>query len=294
MKKSMKKTGVSITFLAPGFLIYTIFVVIPIIYSIYLSFTSWNGIGIKTPAGLANFKAIFKNADFLLSLKNSLLVTGLSLIIQVPLGLIVAYLLFRTKVLFKAYRAVYFLPVVIASTAVATMFSILLNSDIGVFNSILKAFGLGAFQKSWLSDSKVVIYTVIAVQIWQFVGTYVIIFLASLQSIDDEIFESATIDGANSIQIFFRIACPLLKGIYSIAIIFCFTGSMKSFDIPYIMTGGGPGYASSYLGNYMYKQVFSLRDFGGGSAVTIVILAISLCFTLIFNKFSSEKPVRKG
>ena len=148
--------------------------------------------------------------------------------------------------------------------------------------------------KPWLSDSGTVIYTVIFVQIWQYIGTYVIIFLAAYQSIDDEVFESARMDGANCIQQFFLITCPLVKDIICVALVLCFTGSMKSFDIPFIMTAGGPGYDSSYLGNYMYKAVFSGKKFGRGAAVTVTILVISFTFTIIFNRLTRERTDEYG
>jgi raffinose/stachyose/melibiose transport system permease protein len=284
------RLGVISLFLIPSLLLYTVFVIYPIFFSAYLSLTSWKGIGPKEWIGMDNFIYIFTSNDFHVSIKNTMLVTFLSILIQVPAGLIIAYLLFRTKnSVYKVYRGVYFLPVVIASTAIATMFRIILNNDIGVFDTILKVIGLGKFSRPWLSDSGAVIYSVIFVQIWQFIGTFVIIFLAAFQSIDPEIFESAVIDGANSTQQFFLIACPLISEVIKTAIILCFTGSMKSFDIPFIMTAGGPGYASSYLGNYMYKSVFGVGRFGQGAAVTIVILAISFVFTALFNKLTMEK-----
>lgn len=295
MKKKKKLLLISAAFIAPALILYAALVIYPIFFSGYLSFTSWKGLGEIKWCGLDNYLYLFKDDDYLLSLRNTLMVTGLSMLIQVPMGLILAYLLFRTKSrIFKVYRAVYFLPVVIASTAIATMFRIILNNDVGVFNRILESVGLGKVVKPWLSDSGVVIFTVIFVQIWQYIGTYVIIFLAAYQSIDDEIFESARMDGANCVQQFFLITCPLVKDIICVAVVLCFTGSMKSFDIPFIMTAGGPGYASSYLGNYMYKEVFSSSKFGRGAAVTVTILVISFAFTLIFNHFTKERKDEYG
>ncbi|TAH68618.1 MAG: sugar ABC transporter permease [Anaerolineaceae bacterium] len=289
LARNRQKIWVSILFLLPCVLIYSVLVIYPIIYSGYLSLTKWNGIGEKEFIGLINFTRLFANSDFLLSLKNTLMVTGISLLLQIPIGLVLAYMLFRTKFLFKTFRAIYFVPVVIAPTAIGTMFSILLNNEVGVFKSILEFIGLGALSRPWLSDSSVVLYVVILIQVWQYIGTYIIIFLTSLQSIDEQIFESALIDGANAVQTFFRIAIPQMRAILIVAVVFCFTGSMKSFDLPFIMTNGGPGYISSYLGNYMHRQVFQGSNFGLGSAVTIVILIISLVFSLIFNRLAREK-----
>lgn len=294
-KRKRKLFLVSAAFIAPALILYVALVVYPIFFSGYLSFTTWKGVGDIKWSGLKNYLYIFKDEDYLLCLRNTLMVTVLSMLIQVPMGLLLAYLLFRTKSrVFKVYRAIYFLPVVIASTAIATMFRIIMNNDVGVFNRVLEAVGLGGLVKPWLSDSGTVIYTVIFVQIWQYIGTYVIIFLAAYQSIDDEVFESARMDGANCIQQFFLITCPLVKDIICVALVLCFTGSMKSFDIPFIMTAGGPGYDSSYLGNYMYKAVFSGKKFGRGAAVTVTILVISFTFTIIFNRLTRERTDEYG
>lgn len=122
----------------------------------------------------------------------------------------------------------------------------------------------------------------------------VIIFLAAMQSIDASIFESTLIDGANAFQQFTLITCPLVKATIFTSLVLCFTGSMKSFDIPFIMTAGGPGTASSYLGNYMYKAVFSSGKFGRGSAVAVVIMMVSFAFTLIFNTITRERSSKGG
>ena len=289
VRRNYRKIVIGIAFLLPSFVLYTVFVIYPIFYSNFLSFTNWDGIGKKIFVGLSNYQRTWTHPDFIMVLGNTLMVTGLSMLIQVPSGLIIAFLLFRTKTkVFKVYRAIYFLPVVIASTVVAVMFRILLNNDIGVFSSVLSWFRLGRFNRPWLSDPGTVLYSVIFVQIWQFIGTYVIIFFAALQSIDEEIFESSRIDGANCVQQFFRIACPLVSDILKIAIVFCFNGSMRSYDIPFVMTTGGPGFRSTYLGIYMYRQVFTNANYGRGSVVAVTILLICFTFTILFNKLARQ------
>ena len=287
--------GTAVLFLLPALLLYLVLVIWPILYSTYLSFTNWDGVGAYKMVGLRNYIYLSGNRDFLNSAKNTMVVTVLSMLLQVPIGLTIAYLLFRTRNrIYKVYRAVYFLPVVIASTAIGTMFKIIMNNDIGVFNAFVRMIGLGNHIRPWLSDKSAVLYVVVFVQIWQFIGTYVIIFLAAMQSIDASIFESALIDGANAFQQFTLITCPLVKATIFTSLVLCFTGSMKSFDIPFIMTAGGPGTASSYLGNYMYKAVFSSGKFGRGSAVAVVIMMVSFAFTLIFNAITRERSPKGG
>jgi raffinose/stachyose/melibiose transport system permease protein len=287
MKK--KSTAAIAVFLAPSMIVYTILVMIPVVFSVYYSFTNWNGIGQQSFIGIKNFISLFKNQDFLMSFKNTLMVTVLSIFIQIPVGLILSYLLYRGVKGFKIFRTLYFLPVVIAPIAIGLMFSLFYNSETGVLNTILRAFGLASLQKAWLSDPRVVLYSVITPQIWQFIGLYVVIFLAALQSIPEEIIESAQIEGASSVQLFFKIVCPLVWDVIQLSIILCFTGSFKSFDLSWVMTMGGPGVRSAYLGVFMFKSAFMNSNFGIGSATTVIILISGLLFTVIFNKVTSKE-----
>lgn len=285
--KKVSKTSIAV-FLAPSLIIYTLLVIIPVIFSIYYSFTDWNGIGKQTFIGLKNFEVMFKQSDFLISFKNTLTVTVASILLQIPIALLLSYILYRGVKGLKIFRAIYFLPVVIAPMAIGLMFTLFLNSETGVVNNLLKLIGLASLQRAWLSDPKVVLGSVMAPQIWQFIGLYVIIFIAALQTIPDEIIESAEIDGATSTSIFFKIVTPMLSDVIKLSVVLCFTGSLKSFDYSWIMTGGGPGVRSSYLGVYMFKSAFINTKFGIGSATTIVILVTALLFTVIFQKLTSK------
>ncbi|MDN5316403.1 MAG: raffinose/stachyose/melibiose transport system permease protein [Thermoanaerobacterium sp.] len=275
-------------FILPTLAIYTLLIIVPIVFSIYYGMTDWDGIGKQTFIGISNFLNIFKDSDFLISFKNTIIVTLISILLQIPIGLVISFLLSRGIRFYKTFRAIYFLPVVIAPIAIGLMFSLIFNGQIGALNSLLKDIGLQSFQKAWLSDPKVVLYAVMTPQVWQFIGLYIIIFIAAIQNIPEEIFESAEIDGASSITIFFRIVIPMLWDVIKISIILCFTGSLKSFDYSWIMTQGGPGVSSSYLGVYMFKSAFINTKFGIGSATAIVILATSLIFTVIFQKIASR------
>lgn len=284
-----RKIRTSILFMLPALILYSVFVMFAIVYSVVLGFTDWDGIGPKNFIGVENYLKLAVNDDFLLTLMNTLKVAGLSIIFQISIGLLLSWLLFRTHSrIYKLYRAIYFLPVVIASTAIATMFRIILNNDIGVISSLMEKVGMGNLVRPWLSDQQVVLYVVIIVQIWQYIGTYVIIFLAALQSIDEGMLDSAQLDCQNSFQLFWYVVLPTIRPTLITAVILCFTGSMKSFDIPFIMTAGGPGYSSSYVGNYMYALIFSRRKYGRGSAVACCIMLISVIFTTIFNRFTKE------
>ena len=167
------------------------------------------------------------------------------------------------------------------------MFSLFYNSEIGVFNRILEMMGLGRFQTNWLSNTKTLLYAVMAPQVWQYIGLYVTIFLGALQSVPEELVESAEIDGAGKIRTFFYVVLPQITDFTNICIILCVTGSLKAFEHSWIMTGGGPGVRSAYLGVYMYKTAFVNSDFGTGSAITMTIVALSLVITVLLKSISA-------
>ena len=285
--KKYRKAPVCIGFLLPVFLIYTLFLFIPLVQTGYYSLTEWNGITEKIFVGLDNFRDIFSNSDYWITFQNTIKLVVISLLIQIPMGLLLAYLLYMKTRGMKIYRTVFFLPVVIAPVAISLMFSLFYNSEIGVFNRLLEMIGLGAFQTNWLSNIRTLLYAVMTSQVWQYIGLYVTIFLGALQSIPGELVESAEIDGASRTQIFFHVVLPEIVNFTNICIVLCVTGSLKAFEHSWIMTGGGPGVRSAYLGVYMYKTAFVNSDFGTGSAITMTIVALSLVITVLFNKLAA-------
>ncbi len=274
--------------MAPVFLIYTIFLFVPMLQTGYYSLTQWNGVSEKVFIGFGNYKELLKNNDYWITFFNTLKLTAVSLIVQISFGLLLAYLLYTKTRGMKIFRTVFFLPVVIAPVAIGLMFSLFYNSEIGIFNKILSAVGLDILQTNWLSNPKTLLYAVMAPQVWQYIGLYVTIFLGALQSIPEDLIESAQIDGAGEVKTFFHVVLPQLSVFLNICIVLCVTGSLKAFDHSYIMTNGGPGVRSAYLGVYMYKTAFGNSDFGMGSAITITIILISLIITLLFNRFSAS------
>jgi len=285
-------TKISVIFLLPAIVVYTIFMIYPIISSLYYSLTEWDGARKPIFVGIRNFIEIFHDEEYWKAYLNTIDLIFYSVIFQISLGLIIAYILYRGVKGFKIFRAVYFLPVVISPIAIGLMFTLFYNSEMGILNKILDFVGLHSLKREWLSDPNVVLASVMIPQIWQYIGLYVVIFLAALQGIPDEIIESAYIDGASSLVIFFRIIIPLLWEIIQIAIILCVTGSLKSFDYSWVMTQGGPGVLSSYLGVLMFRRAFVESNLGQASAIAVTILANSLLFTVIFKKYTSTESVQ--
>jgi len=279
----------AILFSAPAAIIYTLFLIIPLVGVIAISLTKWNGAGPMQFTGFANLKALFaSDSDMYKVLYNNMILIVLHLLIQIPMALIVSFLLYRTTQGFRFFRGVYFLPSVIAATCIALMFSIMLNGDIGPVNKVLNTIGLHSLAKNWLSDPNWALYSVSLITVWQYIGYHVLLMLAGMQSVPEEVIESATIDGASSIAIFFNIMIPLIKNVLKISLLFSITGCLKQFDQTFIMTWGGPGDSSTFLTIFMWKTAFLKGSLGMSTSIALVIIVLALLFNKSLNIFVKE------
>ena len=286
-----KKSRFSVFFLTPAFVLYTVFIILPVLSSTYYSFTEWNGAKAPIFSGLGNYIRLANDSSYWQVVRNTLTLVVYTVVFQISLGLLFAYLLFWTTRGFRFFRTVYFMPVVVAPVAIGIMFSLFYNGDLGPVNKFFEAAGLPFLAHNWLSDMDIVLYSVMTPQVWQYIGLFVVIFLAGLRSIPAELFESARIDGASAARIFFAIAIPLIWEIVVICIILAVTGSLKSFDHSWAITKGGPGNASSFIATLMYKRAFMDNQFGYGSAITMTILVYAVTFTVLFRRFVVKENV---
>ena len=284
-----KKWLLLLVFIFPAFLLYTYFVIYSIVNTGYYSVTKWNAISDPIFVGMKYYQDFLHDADFLMVLRNSLLNVVISLVIQIPLGLVGAYLIYRTKRFYRLYRFCVFIPVVLSASAIALLFTLIFNAEFGPVNTVLRSIGLDSWTRSWLSDASVVYFVVMTPMTYQYIGLYVIIELSGMQAIPDDVIESATIDGASSFRIFWNIVVPMQRAITGMCAILIISGCFKAFEHSYIMTWGGPGYASSFLGVYMYTETFVKGNYGKGSAVSMVILVGTLICTLIFQALNRRK-----
>jgi raffinose/stachyose/melibiose transport system permease protein len=272
-----------ILFAGPAFLIFTYFIIIATGQTIYYSFTKWKGLGSPTFQGIANYQKLFEMEDFYMVMRNNIVGLVLALIIQLGLGLIFAYLIYRTVRGMRIFRSLSFVPVVMSGAAVALMFSLIFDGNLGPLNQVLKSVGLERWARNWLSDPEVIFYAILFPMIYQYIGQYIIIMLAGMQSIPEEIIESAQIDGANSFKVFTKIVIPSQVDIILMCAIMITSGSFKAFEHSYIMTGGY-SLRGAFLGVYMYVTTFQSNNFGRGSALAIIILLCSLFFTKILQR----------
>lgn len=277
---------VAALFLAPVAILMAIYVVYPIIDTFITSTYQWNGISVdKKFIGIGNWKTLIADESFWIAFRNNLVIMVLSICIQIPIGLALAtFLDFGGKKL-TIFKVIWFIPLLMSSVAIGFLFTYALATNGGLVSTISSWFGGG--NVDLLGNPKTALLTVIMVICWQFTPFYMVYFMAAFTNIPYDVFEAARIDGATRSQYFWKIAFPLLVPSMKSAAILSMVGSLKYFDLIYVMTGGGPGTSTELMATYMYKQSFSTFNMGYGSAVAggmfILITMVSLITMKILN-----------
>src|SRR4030043_1083328 len=281
--EKFKRVSTYMIFVFPALAIYLAVIAFPIISSVGLSFTDYNiykNLAIWT--GLANYIKIFKDPVFWFSMRNNFFVIFVSVCSQMPLGCVLAYLIYRRLVKRSVFfQAMVFLPTVISTIIIGILWSKMF-SPIGVVPRIIQAITNNPSYTMTIMNSKNLAMIPIGfVLLWVYTGTYLIIFLANLQNIDPNIIEAAQIDGATDGQIFRKIIVPQLYGVLVLTSILAISGSLRSFDLIFAMTGGGPAYYTNLLSIYMYNQSFIFHNYGVGSAVSTVMVILSIVLVIL-------------
>ncbi|QNL96407.1 carbohydrate ABC transporter permease [Treponema sp. Marseille-Q4132] len=274
--------------LLPSLLFYIPFVIFPIFRSFVFSFYQWNGLSAPVFLGFDNFKKLFSDLIFWKSLGNNMLVLLFSLLGQIPLGILAAVVLDGKIRGAGFYRTSFFIPMILSTVVVGLLWSTILNSQVGIIRTVYTMLGI-ADMPDWLGDTRIAIYTLCVVILWQCVGLYMIIFLAALQNISKELIEAADIDGASEFVKLVKIRLPLLRSSIAASAILCISGSMRTFDLIYTMTQGGPAHATEVMATYMYNKTFTVYQYGYGSAVSLAICVISLILILTSRVFLLRK-----
>jgi raffinose/stachyose/melibiose transport system permease protein len=274
-------------FVLPAFVLFSYFIIIAVFETAYYSLTKWKIPGNPTFKGFDNYLRLFQLEDFWIVMRNNFVGLLLALVIQLSLGLIFAYLLYRTIRGMRVYRSLSFVPVIMSGAAVALIFTLIFDGNLGPLNILLRQAGLESWTRNWMSDPELIFYVVLFPMIYQFIGSYIIIMLAGMQSISSEVIESAQIDGATSFKVFTRIVIPSQVDIILMCAIMLTSGSFKAFEHSYIMTFGYSA-RGAFLGVYMYITSFNQNNFGRGSALAIIILVLSLGFTLLWQRIAKR------
>jgi raffinose/stachyose/melibiose transport system permease protein len=261
---------------------------------VVLSFMRWNGLTEdKVLVGLSNYAGIF-TADpvFWTAFRNTAIWTVLSVVFP-PLAGFALALGLNQKIPWRTpLRALFYTPVIIAPIAVATMWRWMYDPFFGLFNAILTGLGLQAIIQDWLGDGAVALYSIFIASVWQTAGFSMILFLAGLQGVSKTLVEASRIDGANPWQTFRHVTIPALQPTITIVIILSSINSLKAFDIVYGMTGGGPAQSTQMLALWAFTQSMQLGDFGRGSAISVVLLVITLAIVIPYLQWTLRREER--
>lgn len=270
----------------PALLLILVLIYIPITLSGYYGLMDWDGIGEMKFIGLENYVTLVQDKVFWTSTWHSFqlaIFSAVSLLLYLGISLVLASKIKGSDLL----RKIYLIPMLLSSVAIAQLWMKIFDPNNGMANRLLEIFGVEN-TPLWLADPEIALYSIFIPVIWQYAGFYILIYYAALKNVPDEVIEAAKIDGANALQIAFRIKLPLISGIFKVTIMLAVVGSLKYFDLIYVMTGGGPNGASEVMASYMYKEAFKLNNFGYGSALGFGLLVICLVMTWLTSKLTKS------
>jgi ABC-type sugar transport system permease subunit len=281
-------------FILPTYVFFLVFIAVPFFGALGISLTEWAGYDQPRFIGVTNFVNLYHDRVFWIALTNTFLFTAATTALQTTIPLLVAVLIhagWRGSVFF---RTVLFIPVVISLVVSGLLWQIIYDANFGVLNALLTVIGLEAWTQPWLADPRTAMPAIIFVSLWQSLGFYMLIFFAGLQSIPSDLYESASMDGANTWQKLIHITVPMLWPITTVVIVINIIGGVKVFDVIYVMTTGGPNHATEVLGTYLYVTAFGAT--GGGSpstgyaaAIGVVILVLAMIGTIIQFRVTKER-----
>lgn len=276
-------------FMAPALVIYILVIILPSIWSLYLSFFKWNGLGPMQYVGLYNYTYLFtRDPVFQMALKNNLLWTALFLIVPIGIGLLLALVLNRNFKGRVVFRAIFYFPFILSSIVVAEIWEWMFYPNTGIIESVIRALGFPT-GLGWLANPQTALFAVITTAAWQATGGAMVLFLAGLQSIPQEPIEAAIVEGASSIQRFWYVTIPLLRETFVIVISTTIIGALGVFNIVYAMTGGGPADSTQVLATWMYEQMYSFSNLGLGAAISWVLVLMTAVIAIPYVTYSSKE-----
>ena len=270
-------------FLIPGVVLYFTFFILPTLGAFFYSITDWDGADQNFNfVGLANYINLLTNDDvFLQSVGNNLKFLFSVVIFQTLLSLVFALILLKNTKANIFLRALYFFPTILSSVSVAFIWSFIYAPSVGLLNPMLESIGLGSLVQSWLGNPDIAIFSLSFVQIWFHTGQVMIIFIAGLQNVPKELYEAATVDGANKWQRFIKITWPLIAPSTTMVVGYTIIQTFKAFDLVFAMTGGGPAFSTEILVTFIYNSAFSHYQFGYASAASVILMIIVATITLV-------------
>lgn len=291
MNRKKQRTLFITLCLLPAVLLVAVFMVYPTINVFFMSLFKWGGYSPeKEFVGLDNFKILIKDMNFFRSFQNTVLLIVLVTVITLLLALIFASILTREK--FKGvnlFRIVFYIPNILSIVVIAAIFSAIYDPNSGLLNNLLGAFKLDGLQKMWLGDQKIVIYSIAFALIWQAIGYYMVMYMASMASIPESLYEASAMEGAGAVRQFFDITLPLTWNTIRTTLTFFVISTINlSFLLVKAMTNGGPDGSTEVFLSYMYKQAYTNSSYGYGMAIGVVVFTFSFILSAVLNKITKR------
>ncbi len=277
-------------YLAPAVILTVIFFLFPLVYLLSTSFFKWNGLDSMQFVAIDNYKYIFSDAAFKTAFKNTLVWIGSALLLHIPFGIVLSLLLNRRPRGWKLMRVMFFIPNVISTTAIAFLWYFIYHVDVGLLNNVLKAIGLGALAHPWLNSIDTALLSS-QVPFILYVGLTVIIFLTQLSTIPQELYEASEIDGATGLQKDIYISIPMLKPAVITNILLNTAFCLRTFEYPFLMTGGGPANSTANLSLYIYKEMVNANRYGVSMVAGVITVILGFIIMICVNLLQRE---RKG
>ena len=287
MNRVMSDKRIIALYVLPALLFVLLLIYVPIALTGYYGLMDWDGISAMKPVGLDNYAELLRDKAFWDSVLHSALLavfSTLSLFLYLAVALLLASRLRGADI----YRKIYLVPMLLSSVAIAQLWLKVYHPSNGIANWLLESLGVRN-TPDWLSDPDIVLYAIFVPILWQYAGFYILIYFAALRGIPNELIEAARIDGAGSWQLAWRIKAPLIAEVFKVTVVLAVVGSLKYFDLIYVMTGGGPNGASEVIASYMYRTAFRVREFGYASAIAFMLLLFCLVLTWGIRKLTASK-----
>lgn len=287
MDKTFNKLSIICMFVLPAFVVFSLIVMFSIVWVFIIGFTDWNGFSQMNFIGLKNYVDMFTaDRNYWGIVTNTLVYTIYELFLQVGGGLLVAIFLTRITRGRAGLQTLYYIPVIVSTVALCQIFTMLLSvTPPGVVNSLLGLFNSDFLYEEWISNPTRSLAVAAFVEGYKYFGLYMVIFYAALIAVPKELTEAAIIDGASAFRQYAQVKLPYIMPVIISNFILVLNGSMRSFDVSFLLTKGGPGNSSQLLAPYMYKQAFSSMKYGYGSAVSMTIIILCVGIGLLLQKY---------
>ena len=273
--------------IAPALLVFGTIVLVPIGLTGRFSFFRWDGLGPWEAAGLANYRRAFEDPIFRSSFVHAVIYIGLTIVLEVVVGLALAGLLTARPKRGTFFRVAFFVPVMLPMVVIAVLWAFVYNPDVGLLNAGLRRVGLDSLTRIWLGDPDTALAAISVVSGWVFAGFYMAIFYAAFQQIPASVLEAAQLDGAGGLRIFWNVQVPMVRHAVEVALLLCITGGFQSFDLFYVLTNGGPYNSTEIPTTYLVKVVFRNQEVGYGSAMAVILTAVVLLIGLLYTRLRS-------